>query len=84
MGLKSLRDCSVEHLIKRAVFSTVYVYVHSVRSKRLEAINSPTAYILLTAAGTLAGEFCTKLLENEQKLHEMAIILLTCAPLAAV
>jgi hypothetical protein len=52
-SLMSLWDCSLERLIKRAVFSSVYVYVHSVRSKRLEANNHPSAYTLFTAAGTL-------------------------------
>jgi len=52
--------------------------------KSLEANNRPSAYTLFTAAGTLAGDCYRKLLQDEQKLHEMTVILLTCVPFAAV
>ena len=58
--------------------------MRSVRSERLEANNRPSAYILFTAAGTLAADCCEELLETEQKLHEMTVILLTCVPFATV
>jgi len=84
----SLWDCQVEHPIKRVFFfgggGTVYVYVRSVRSERLEANSSPSANTLFTAAGTLAGDCYGKQLKNEQKLREMTIILLTCVPFATV